>query len=615
MTPTAARARVAAIGLVAGSALITVAYGARAITGAGGEDARQLFSLVAFPAVMLLAAFPCALRASVPGRHRGAWALIALGCVSGSAGQASYTLMAWGGRTLAVPSIADALWLLGPLLLGVGVVLVARDGASTRRRGSRLDALLGAATVATVAAALMGEPALIAAQRHSLAGFLTNLAFPVIDTLVMSTVFALVILRGWRVPGMLVVLMGSAGLVAASDSVYQSLIASGTTYVGGGLLDVGWLVAAVGFATASLMPDRPGRLPDREHPLGQIVPVALAAVALAVLVTEALADRRHITVIASGLALLVALARLAVSLGENRARLQESRAEALSDPLTGLGNRRRLSPTSSSSLPASRPLLPHALRPRRLQGLQRHVRARRGRHPAPAHRRRARARRGSRRSGVQDGRRRVLRIFRRVRTRADRGAGPAHAGRRRFPRHGLSRRAAGARARPTALRRRCGSPTRRLYACKFGTRGTAGRQSRRRSAPVLQERGDAARPPDCHDVAALAEATAAQPRPHRGEVDQVAHSPPRLHDIGKLAIPEAILSKPGPLDEREWRFMRRHTMIGERIVAPRRRSPQSPASCARATSASTARATPTAWPARRSRSARGSSLSATPSTR
>jgi diguanylate cyclase (GGDEF)-like protein/PAS domain S-box-containing protein len=41
----------------------------------------------------------------------------------------------------------------------------------------------------------------------------------------------------------------------------------------------------------------------------------------------------------------------------------------------------------------------------------------------------------------------------------------------------------------------------------------------------------------------------------------------QLHDIGKTAVPEAILAKPGPLDSEEWDFMRRHTLIGERIVA------------------------------------------------
>ena len=39
-----------------------------------------------------------------------------------------------------------------------------------------------------------------------------------------------------------------------------------------------------------------------------------------------------------------------------------------------------------------------------------------------------------------------------------------------------------------------------------------------------------------------------------------------LHDIGKLAIPDAIISKPGPLTEAEWAFVRRHTVIGERIL-------------------------------------------------
>jgi len=34
----------------------------------------------------------------------------------------------------------------------------------------------------------------------------------------------------------------------------------------------------------------------------------------------------------------------------------------------------------------------------------------------------------------------------------------------------------------------------------------------------------------------------------------------------RLAIPAAIVNKPGPLDEQEWEFMRRHPVIGERIA-------------------------------------------------
>jgi HD-GYP domain-containing protein (c-di-GMP phosphodiesterase class II) len=40
-----------------------------------------------------------------------------------------------------------------------------------------------------------------------------------------------------------------------------------------------------------------------------------------------------------------------------------------------------------------------------------------------------------------------------------------------------------------------------------------------------------------------------------------------LHDVGKLAVPDSILAKPGPLDDQEWGFVRRHTLVGERILA------------------------------------------------
>jgi len=38
-----------------------------------------------------------------------------------------------------------------------------------------------------------------------------------------------------------------------------------------------------------------------------------------------------------------------------------------------------------------------------------------------------------------------------------------------------------------------------------------------------------------------------------------------LHDIGKIAIPDSILLKPGPLNEEEWGVMRTHTVRGEEI--------------------------------------------------
>jgi cyclic di-GMP phosphodiesterase len=43
-----------------------------------------------------------------------------------------------------------------------------------------------------------------------------------------------------------------------------------------------------------------------------------------------------------------------------------------------------------------------------------------------------------------------------------------------------------------------------------------------------------------------------------------------LHDIGKLAVPESILLKPGPLTADERKIMEQHTIAGERICAPLR---------------------------------------------
>ena len=41
----------------------------------------------------------------------------------------------------------------------------------------------------------------------------------------------------------------------------------------------------------------------------------------------------------------------------------------------------------------------------------------------------------------------------------------------------------------------------------------------------------------------------------------------QLHDIGKVAIPESIITKPAPLTDDEWEFMRTHTAVGERILS------------------------------------------------
>jgi two-component system cell cycle response regulator len=105
---------------------------------------------------------------------------------------------------------------------------------------------------------------------------------------------------------------------------------------------------------------------------------------------------------------------------------------------------------------------------------------------------------------------------------------------------------------------------RRLYAEKNSGRVSA----RIQSAQVLRralEAWDAELGEHTGDVAALASHVARRLGLDDDEIERVATAA-ELHDIGKIAIPRSILRKPGPLDDEEWAFMRRHTLIGERIA-------------------------------------------------
>ena len=89
-----------------------------------------------------------------------------------------------------------------------------------------------------------------------------------------------------------------------------------------------------------------------------------------------------------------------------------------------------------------------------------------------------------------------------------------------------------------------------------------------------------------------------------------------LHDVGKMAIPDEILRKPGPLSPEEWAFVRRHTIIGERILsAAPALLPVAKARALEPRALGRVRLPGRRGAARRSRSARASSRCATPSTR
>lgn len=103
----------------------------------------------------------------------------------------------------------------------------------------------------------------------------------------------------------------------------------------------------------------------------------------------------------------------------------------------------------------------------------------------------------------------------------------------------------------------------RLYAQK-ASRASAGRPTADALLCVLRERSPEL---DIHTnhVAELARATARAMGLEDHEVREIVYAA-ELHDVGKAAIPDAILNKPGPLNAQEWELMRKHPAIGERIM-------------------------------------------------
>jgi HD-GYP domain-containing protein (c-di-GMP phosphodiesterase class II) len=105
----------------------------------------------------------------------------------------------------------------------------------------------------------------------------------------------------------------------------------------------------------------------------------------------------------------------------------------------------------------------------------------------------------------------------------------------------------------------------RMYANKNGARRSAGAQSKDVLLSALAERH-----PDLeHQFDRMAELAVevAQAMGCSPAMTAAIGQAAALHDIGKVAIPAGILGKTTALDDVEWGFIRRHPIIGERIVS------------------------------------------------
>jgi two-component system cell cycle response regulator len=104
----------------------------------------------------------------------------------------------------------------------------------------------------------------------------------------------------------------------------------------------------------------------------------------------------------------------------------------------------------------------------------------------------------------------------------------------------------------------------RMYANKRGGRRSSEETVHQVLLSVVGEHDGALRD-HVDDVARLAERVGRRLGLDDADVAHVRRAA-ALHDIGKVAIPDAILHAPRSLTPEEWEYMRQHTVIGARII-------------------------------------------------
>jgi diguanylate cyclase (GGDEF)-like protein len=238
----------------------------------------------------------------------------------------------------AFPALADPLYLGHYPLVVVGLIMLIQ----LRTPGRDLASLLDAATVA-VAAALLSWLYLIGPQARTDEPFLVKLAsvaYPVMDLAMFAVALRLILGPGRR-PTSFILLAGNLLAIFTADTLYVMQQLNGT-YQTGNFLDAIWLGGNLALGAAALHPTV-SRVADRAsaEDIGLSAPrlVVLAGAALiapaTLLLQDSLGTLRDVPVIAAACAVLflLAIARLAGLVADQR-RL------ATTDVLTGLRTRR-----------------------------------------------------------------------------------------------------------------------------------------------------------------------------------------------------------------------------------------------------------------------------------
>ncbi|HEX5027752.1 MAG TPA: diguanylate cyclase [Gaiellaceae bacterium] len=520
------------------------------------------FNVWVYDGLMVFATVIVGSHAYLVKHERAAWTVITAALASWTFGEIWYAVF----EPETYPSMADVGFIAFYVLLYVGVVLLLRERAREIGGMLWLDGAIAATAAAAMGAALLVDLVLESTE-GSRSTVVTNLAYPIGDILLLSAVFGVFSLTGWR-PGPRWLVLG-LGILAttAADAIYLVQSANGT-YVAGTWIDILWPTAMLLVASAAWLPDRTREgLEIQGRPL-LAVPAVAAVLATGILVYDHYLRFNAAAIVLAGATLALVVARLAVTFRENRRLFELTRAEATTDALTGLANRRQLLVDLDRRL-AAEPVPPTLLMLFDLDGFKGYNDT--FGHPAGDA---LLARLGTKLATVPGRTGTVYRLggdeFCLVATVAEGEAEPlidraceALSERGEGFEIGSSFGAVLLPDEATDGSHALQLADERLYAQKYSRRG----ESERTIAALLAALS--VREPELEsqraDIGTLAVDVGRMLGLRRDELEELERAA-QLHDLGKLAVPDEILHKPGPLDEREWAFVRQHTIVGERIL-------------------------------------------------
>ena len=539
--------------------------------GLGGRGADSFTYDWLYDAVIISGAASCLTRAALVRQERLPWLIFGIGLAFNAAGEVYYSLAFGDSSNVPAPSLADLFYLLYYPAAYVALVMLVRRRVDRFGAAQWLDGAIAATASAALIAAVAFEPIARDAASGSTAAIATNFAYPVGDLILLAIVVGAFALAHWR-PGRGWLLLG-LGLAASAvaDTSYLYTTANGT-YAVGGLIDATWLVAALAIGAAAWQQTAPrSTKPRAKARRVLVIPVTFAFTALGVVLYGDVHHVGAVGIVLAGVTLLLVIARAGWTFADNARLLSASRQEAVTDALTGLGNRRRMSVELDEALADGGKSSPAVLVMFDLDGFK--LYNDRFGHLAGdtllvhlGHRLRAAV--GSAGSAYRPGGDEFCVLLRGDTARADVHIAAAVAaltsdgeGFSVRPSHGAVAIPSEAHTPSLALR----LADDRMYTQKGGRGASASQQSHGVLLELLREQQ-----PELHDhlreVGRLSVLVGRRLAMNEEQLDELRRAA-ELKDIGKTAVPEAILSKPGPLDGDEWMFMRRHTLVGERILA------------------------------------------------